>query len=331
MVVSDRQVGGGDALSVAHQYLSNIVYVFIDPESVLMEFRHLRCFLVLADELHFGRAAKRLSMTQPPLSLNIQQLEASVGARLFDRNSRGVQLTAAGQALVPRAQALMEQAGAAMREAREVAQGVVGSLQVGFAGTVLYRGLPQILKRFHTQHPQLRLVLREMSSSDQLVDLMHDRLDAGFVHTPRVGSGLSQVLVSRQAFVACLPATHALGRRRSIAPVELAGQPFVAISRAVSPDYHDRILGLCADHGFVPEVRFELRHWLSVVSLVAQGLGISMVPEALAMAGLPDVRFVRLKGDTPAYDTRCLWKTGREQAALGAFLSAVRAFAQPIE
>src|SRR5690606_29219151 len=168
--------------------------------SLFMEFRHLRYFLVLAEELHFGRAAQRLAITQPPLSLNIQQLEASVGAQLFTRNSRGVQLTAAGQAFVPAARQLLERAGAAAREARDVAQGVVGSLQVGFAGTVLYRGLPQILKRFHAEHPQLRLVLREMSSSDQLVDLMHDRLDAGFVHTPRVGSGLSQVLVSRQAF-----------------------------------------------------------------------------------------------------------------------------------
>lgn len=296
-----------------------------------MEFRHLRYFLVLAEELHFGRAAQRLAITQPPLSLNIQQLEASVGAQLFTRNSRGVQLTAAGQAFVPAARQLLERAGAAAREARDVALGVVGSLQVGFAGTVLYRGLPQILKRFHTEHPQLRLVLREMSSSDQLVDLMHDRLDVGFVHTPRVASGFSQVLVSRQSFVACLPGSDRLAKQRSIDLAAFAGEPFVAISRSVSPDYHDRILGLCADHGFVPEVRFELRHWLSVVSVVAQGLGVSLVPEALAMAGLPDVRFIKLKGDTPPYDTRCLWRTERDQAALAAFLAAVRGFAQPIE
>ena len=212
-----------------------------------------------------------------------------------------------------------------------MAQGVVGSLQVGFAGTVLYRGLPQILKRFHAEHPQLRLVLREMSSSDQLVDLMHDRLDVGFVHTPRVASGFSQVLVSRQSFVACLPGSHRLAKQRSIDLAAFAGEPFVSISRSVSPDYHDRILGLCADHGFLPEVRFELRHWLSVVSVVAQGLGVSLVPEALAMAGMPDARFIKLKGETPPYDTRCLWKTEREQAALGAFLAAVRGFAQPIE
>ncbi|MBN9370425.1 MULTISPECIES: LysR family transcriptional regulator [unclassified Hydrogenophaga] len=289
-----------------------------------MEFRHLRCFLALAEELHFGRAAARLAMTQPPLSLNIQQLEASVGAPLFVRNSRGVALTPAGQAFVPRARALLEAAGAAAREAREVAQGVSGQLRVGFAGTVLYRGLPQILRGFAQRHPRLKLVLREMSSSDQLIDLQHQRLEAGFVHTTRVPPGCSQVLVSRQAFVACVPAGHALARKRRLAPAALAGQPFVAISRAVSPDYHDRLLALCADHGFEPDVRFELRHWLSVVSVVAQGLGVSLVPAALQQAGLPGAAFVPLQGDSPPYETHCLWRDGGESAALAAFLDVVR-------
>ena len=296
-----------------------------------MEFRHLRCFLALAEELHFGRAAARLAMTQPPLSLNIQQLEASVGAPLFVRNSRGVALTPAGQAFVPRARALLDAAAGAAREAREVAQGVSGQLRVGFAGTVLYRGLPQVLRAFAQRHPRLKLVLREMSSSDQLIDLQHGRLEAGFVHTPRVPAGCAQVLVSRQAFVACVPAGHALARKRRLVPSALAGEPFVAISRAVSPDYHDRLLALCADHGFEPDVRFELRHWLSVVSVVAQGLGVSLVPAALQQAGLPGAAFVPLQGDSPPYETRCLWREGGESAALSAFLEAVRGFAVPAE
>lgn len=295
-----------------------------------MEFRHLRYFLALAEELHFGRAAQRLAITQPPLSLNIQQLEASVGAQLFTRNSRGVQLTAAGAAFVPAARALLEQAGQAAREAREVAQGLVGSLQIGFAGTVLYRGLPQMLKGFADEHPKLRLTLRELSSSDQLIGLMHERLDVGFVHTTRVPSGFSQILVSSQAFVACLPLSHALARRKRLALGMLQGETFAMIARAVSPDYHDRILGLCADAGFSPEVRYELRHWLSVVSLVAQGLGVALVPAALQQANLPGAVFVPLDADTAPYETHCLWKTDRDQAALGAFLTVVRAAAQSV-
>jgi len=295
-----------------------------------MEFRHLRYFLVLAEELHFGRAAQRLSITQPPLSLNIQQLEASVVAQPFTRNSRGVQLTAAGVAFVPAARALIDQAGQAAREAREVAQGLVGSLQIGFAGTVLYRGLPQMLKGFAAEHPKLRLALRELSSSDQQIDLMHERLDVGFVHTTRVPAGFSQILVSSQPFVACLPLGHAMAGRKRLTLGALHGEPFAMISRAVSPDYHERILGLCADAGFSPEVRYELRHWLSVVSLVAQGLGVALVPAAMQQANLPGAVFVSLQGATAPYETHCLWKTDRDQAALGAFLAVVRAAAQSV-
>jgi DNA-binding transcriptional LysR family regulator len=283
-----------------------------------MEFRHLRCFLVLTEELHFGRAASRLGLTQPPLSLNIQQLEASVGAQLFARNSRGVALTAAGQAFLPQARALLAQAAQAAREAREVAEGVSGSLKVGFAGTVLYRGLPQMLQAFATAHPRLRLVLREMSSSDQLIDLHHDRLDLGFVHTTRVPPGFDQILVSSQPFVACLPAAHPLARKRRLALKALACEPFAMVARAVSPDYHDRILGLCAGAGFAPEQRYELRHWLSVVSVVSQGLGVGLVPAALQAAGVPGAVFVPLDVDTPPYETQCLWRTAAGGARRGA-------------
>lgn len=296
-----------------------------------MEFRHLRYFLVLAEELHFGRAAQRLAITQPPLSLNIQQLETSVGAQLFTRNSRGVQLTAAGQAFVPAARALLDQANQAAREARDVSQGLVGSLQIGFVGTALYRGLAEILQSFEAAHPRLRLVLREMSSSEQLIDLRHERLDVGFVHTTHVPAGFSQILLSSQPFVACVPAGHALARRKRISLARLQGEPFAMVSRAVSPDYHERFLALCADAGFAPEIRFELRHWLSVVSLVAQGLAVALVPAAMQQAGLPGAVCVPLDTETASYDTHCLWIGERRPAALGAFLEAVQAFAQPVE
>ena len=294
-----------------------------------MEFRHLRCFTVLAEELHFGRAAQRLAMTQPPLSLNVQQLEASVGARLFERNSRGVALTAAGLAFLPRAQALLEQAAMAAREARDVGQGLAGQLHIGFAGTVLYRGLPQVLRAFGSAHPRQRLVLRELSSSEQLVELVHDRLDLGFVHTTRVPAGFSQILVSSQPFMACLPAGHALAAQAVLPLERLKGEAFAVVMRAVSPDYHDRILAACADAGFEPALHFELRHWLSVVSVIAQGLGVALVPAALQQAGLPGVVFVPLAQPLAPYDTHCLWRTGRDEAALGAFLATVRAAAQP--
>lgn len=292
-----------------------------------MELRHLRCFVVLAEERHFGRAAQRLAMTQPPLSMAIQQLEASVGARLFERNSRGVRLTDAGAVLLPRAQTLLQQSAAAAQEARDVGQGLAGLLRIGFAGTVLYRGLPEVLRRFAAAQPRLRLVLHEMSSAEQMVDLAHERLDLGFVHAARVPTGLSQIRMSSQAFMACLPAEHPLAAAASadaqLPLAQLQGEPFAVIKRAVSPDYHDRIVDACAEAGFEPALRFELRHWLSVVSVIAQGLGVGVVPAALQQAGVPGAVFRPLAQPLQPYDTHCVWRTERDSAALAAFVRVV--------
>ena len=306
-----------------------------------MEFRHLRYFLVLAEELHFGRAARRLSMSQPPLSLNIQQLEASVGTRLFTRNSKQVALTAAGRAFVGAARSLLDQAAQAAALAKDVGQGMAGSLSIGFAGTMLYSGLPEILARFQAQHPLLRVMLKEMSSSEQLIELAHERLDLGFVHTTRVPPGLSQILVASQAFVACLPSGHALAGHTLAGQVSLPlallqGEPFAVVSRTVSPDYHDRILQTCLDAGFYPQIRYELQHWLSVVALVSRGMGVALVPAALQQSAMPGTVFVPVVAVAPLevaatpYQTHCLWKTSRTSggsAALASFVDAVRAAA----
>ncbi len=296
-----------------------------------MEFRHLRYFLVLAEELHFGRAARRLGLSQPPLSLNIQQLEVSVGARLFTRSSKAVALTAAGLAFVPAARALLDQSTQAANLARDVGRGMAGSLTIGFAGTLLYSGLPAILARFQAAHPLLRVVLKEMSSSEQLIELTHDRLDVGFAHTSRVPPELSQILVASQAFVACLPRGHVLAHQRTLPLKQLDGEPFAVISRTVSPDYHDRILATCARAGFVPEIRFELQHWLSVVALVSRGMGVALVPQALSLSAMPGALFIPLDDALARdpYETHCLWKTSRQmredRTALTGFLQAVQA------
>lgn len=289
-----------------------------------MEFRHLRYFLALAEELHFGRAARRLSISQPPLSLNIQQLEASVGARLFTRNSKEVRLTAAGNAFVPRARAVLEQAGEAARHARDVEQGLAGRLHIGFVGAMLYRGLPQMLRKFQAQHPLLRVVLRELNSQDQLVELAHDQLDVGFVHSTRLPAEMQHHLFASEPFVCCLPAGHPLARRRRLPLKLLQGESFVMFARSASPDYYERILAICTDAGLYPEVRHEVRHWLSVVSLVSQGLGVALVPAALRHSALAGVAFVPLAAGVAHSQAYCIWKTAHDNAALTAFLEVTR-------
>jgi DNA-binding transcriptional LysR family regulator len=189
---------------------------------------------------------------------------------------------------------------------------------------MLYCGLPQILSRFQSSHPRLRLVLRELSSSEQLSDLLRERLDVGFVHTPRVPPGFEQILVASQPLVACLPASHPLAGAVSIGLGELAGQDLVVVSRTVSPDYHERIVVLCEQAGWMPQVVHELRHWLSVVSLVSQGLGVALVPQALQQSALAGAVFVPLREVDARYDTRCLWRSDRDQTALGDFVQAVQ-------
>ena len=275
-----------------------------------MELRHLRYFSVLAEELHFGRAARRLSISQPPLSVAIRQLEESVGARLFERNSKEVRLTQAGEALRISARRLLQQAEEAALEARDVAAGSAGRLRIGFVGAMLYRGLPQALRAFQAKHPAVRVTLSELNSGVQISELLHDRLDLGFVHASRMPPELQHRLLLSEPFVCCLPAGHALARKRVLAPADLRGQPFVLFSREASPDYHERILSICADAGFLPEVRHEVRHWLAVVSLVSQGMGVALVPQAMRHSALRGRWRSRRPTGCGARGRRTCWPNG---------------------
>ena len=290
-----------------------------------MEFRHLRYFLAVAEELHFGRAAQRLSITQPPLSLNIQQLEASVGARLFDRDSKGVRLTAAGAAFQDAARALLARADEARQLAREIEAGAVGRLRVGFVGSVLFRGLPQWLARFQAEHPRIEVRLSELNSQEQVDALVRDELDLGFVHTPRVPPELQVQLLHEDAFLCCLPADHALARRRKVALADLRDEPFVMFSRRASPDYFARIMAMCGSLGFQPRVRHEVRHWLSVVSVVAQGMGVAVVPAPLQRSGMAGAVFRPLADATLPSPVYCAWKAALDQPARSRFLAMVLA------
>ncbi len=287
-----------------------------------MELRHLRHFLALAEELHFGRAAQRLAMTQPPLSLSIQQLEASVGARLFDRDSKGVRLTAAGRAFLASARSLLAQADEAKALARDVAAGAVGRLRVGMVGSLLYRGLPGWMQAFARAHPGVELSLVELNSQEQTEALLRRELDVAFVHGRRRPDALRSLRVDAEPFVACVGDRHALATRRSIALGALRDEAFVLFSRHVSPDYHAQIVELCARAGFYPRVRHELRHWLSVVAAVAQGLGVAVVPAPMRRSGLAGARFLKLKEVDATSELHCVWRPDDEaQPLLRAWLA----------
>lgn len=288
-----------------------------------MELRHLRYFVVLAEELHFGRAARRLAISQPPLSVAIRQLEESVGAQLFERNSKAVRLTAAGEALLATSRALLRDAEDAVIQARAVAHGSAGKLRIGFVGSMLYRGLPQALQRFRTAHPAVHVTLTELNSGEQVAELMHGRLDVGFAHTRRVPAELQCRLLVSEPFVACLPDGHRMAGKRKISLASLRDESFVLFSRDASPDYHARILSICADAGFWPEVKQEVRHWLAVVSLVSQGMGVALVPEAMRHCALPGAVFRPLEDPSTPSEAYGVWLTASNNVLVATLLDAV--------
>lgn len=286
-----------------------------------LEFRHLRYFLVLAEELHFGRAAQRLAMSQPPLSVNLQQLEEAVGARLLDRDSKGVRLTPAGAAFREQARALLSGAEDACALAREVQSGEVGRLRVGFVGSVLFHGLSAWLQRFHADHPRVEVVLVELNSQDQIDALMRGELDLALVHTDRLPQALRHQPLYSEPFLCCLPATHAMARRRRVALAALRDEPFILFSRKGSPDYHARIVEMCRQQGFYPRLQHEGRHWLSVVSLVAQGMGVSVVPASFKASGVPGAVFRPVAEDIAQSHMFAAWRADQDSALRERFLA----------
>ena len=283
-----------------------------------MDLRHLRYFSVLAEELHFGRAAKRLHITQPPLSVNIRQLEASLGVRLLERNSHGVKLTPAGEAFRRSAQRVLDEAADAARRARDVAAGVTSRVRIGFVGSMLFRGLPEKLSTFRAAHPDVQVELVELNSAEQLQAFGRDLIDLGFVHTGQAPAELRRALYMSEPFVCCLPATHPASRMRRLDPARVAGEPLVLFSRGASPDYYERVLTLSKKLGIDPMVRHEVRHWLSVVALVSRGMGIALVPRALADCGVGGVRFVPVADSAIRSEVFMLWNERRMPAVLPA-------------
>lgn len=272
-----------------------------------MELRHLRYFVTLADELHFGRAAKRLNISQPPLTVTIKQLEASLGVLLFERSSRGVRLTPAGEAFRQSVLPVLSQVAAASTQAREVAAGVTKRVRVGFVGSMLFRGLPERLARFKEIAPHVQVALTELNSAQQLDALAKGSIDLGFVHTDRIAQDLEHTLYLSEPFVLCLPQAHGATEATQWQSELLRDTPLVLFSRGASPDYYERVIMLCAMLGWNPLVRHEVRHWLSVVALVRKSMGAALVPKALMESGVGGVVFKTLPDSHIRSDVHAVW------------------------
>ncbi|HEY9132101.1 MAG TPA: LysR family transcriptional regulator [Dyella sp.] len=245
-----------------------------------MEFRQLQLFVAVAEELHFGRAASRVRMAQPPFSQQIRKLESELGVDLLIRTSRRVALTPAGQQLLAHAKALFAKRAEAIASVRHVAKGEAGLLRVGFGASSAFGVLPEIIRRFRIRHPQVILRLDDRESLDIGAALSHGDLDIAILRAPFQYEGIETEPLFQERFVLALPQDHPLAGKKRIAMAALAGESFILFPRAIAPGLHDTIASICIQAGFSPRVVHEASSWPSVISLVKAGLGITIAPSS---------------------------------------------------
>ncbi|SFZ77714.1 LysR family transcriptional regulator [Chitinimonas taiwanensis] len=260
-----------------------------------MELRHLRYFVAVAEELHFTRAAQRLHIGQPPLSQQIRALEEEIGAQLFERHQRRVQLTEAGQLFLVRARRILADAAAAAEQARRVAQGEVGELRLGFTSSLPFTNLlPAVLHDFRAAWPEVRLSLRELFTAQQFEALAAGSLDVGFVRFTGLEAPEGIVLreIHRDPLRVVLPAQHALAAQPALALAQLRDEGFISYPREVGTGLPVLVRQLCARSGFSPRVVQEAGEATTQIGLVAAGLGIAVLPSPLECVQMPGVRYL---------------------------------------
>lgn len=293
-----------------------------------IELRQLRYFATVAEELHFGRAARRLHMTQPPLSQTIMALEDMLGAPLFERNRRGVALTAAGEALLPEARRLLDQAAALAELVQRAASGASGRLSLAFVSSADYSVLPPTLRAYRAEYPQVEITLKEATSDLQLNDLLEGRVDAGLLIPPlpdRARQELDYLPVLSEPLVLAAPAgLPALGRAKAADLRKLAGIPLIIFPRHISPALYDAILSVFRAAGITAEVGQEAIQMQTIVSLVSAGMGLALVPQSVSNLRRPGVEYLPLVQSTPLVETGLAWRRDNASPVLRGFLELMR-------
>jgi DNA-binding transcriptional LysR family regulator len=270
-----------------------------------MEFRRIRYFVAVAEELSFTRAAERLHIAQPPLSTQIRALEEELGAQLFERNQRRVFLTQAGRHLLARARSILASVEATKAEVRRAALGEVGRLELGYTASAMFTSsLTAAIKRFKVTHPHVILTLHEMTSLDQLNAVHYRTLDAGILRKPDVPIPIGVLFEEwyRAPLVVAMSVDHALTKRRAIRVSDLRNQPLIMYPREAGIGLYWQVIRLCAKAGFRPRIVREVLELTTIIGLVDAGVGIAIVPADTKSIRLDGVAYVPLR-DADAIST----------------------------
>ncbi|MFH8590378.1 LysR family transcriptional regulator [Streptomyces rimosus] len=283
----------------------------------------LHAFVVLAEELHFGHAAARLGIAQPPLSQQIRRLEDKVGHALFSRRPGQVALTPAGRELLPAARRALADLASGLAAARAIGSGRAGRLRIGFAASLALTVLPGLLRTFRQRFPDVHLNIQEMTTAPQITALRDKTIDIGLVREPSPEPDLGFRTVLREPFVAVLPAAHPLAAQRTVKLADLADLPFVLLPRAVGPQLYDQITGLCVGAGFTPRITQHAVEWQTVCALVKTGLGVSLAPASIRRIRLEGVAFRTIAPDTTRTRVAVAWRRNDENPLIGHLLATV--------
>lgn len=285
-----------------------------------MEMRHLRCFVAVAEELHFGRAAERLHLSQPPVSQAIKELEEELGVRLLDRTSRRISLTSIGEELLKDALATLASADLMRKRGRDAASGLVGSLSIGFISLPTFTFLPGLLKQFDSDHPRVKLSLQE-GTSDQLThDVESGHLDIGLVFQQTdLSPTLSSRRVQHEQLVVALPEDHPQAENSQVSLKKLKNERFLCFERRFGPLMFDAIIAACMQNGVSPRI-FTARQMHTIVSIVSGGLGVALVPDCIRALARQGVVYRPIQGAKPYVSTVAIWRKSDQSPVLAALI-----------
>jgi DNA-binding transcriptional LysR family regulator len=286
------------------------------------EFDELRALVTLHDELHFGRAAAKLHLSQPALTKQIKRLESKLGGRLFNRSTGGVSVTSAGVAITERARSLLHEAESASSFAELAAHGTAGTLRIGFGVATIPDILPNSVIAFRRAHPHVSFEMRDMSTQSQVEALQTGSIDVGFVRIPRPEHDLQFVPIRKDELVLVTQAMS--GRRYEKRLAAMRDEPFVLISRSSSPTLHNHVHEVCRSAGFYPRVIQEVEELFTLLYLVRSGLGVSLVPASAKRMRVPGLRFVSTGHREAFWNIGVAWSRKRASPLIENFVSVVR-------
>jgi DNA-binding transcriptional LysR family regulator len=294
-----------------------------------MKLNQLRYFSILAEDLHFRKAAERLGITQAPLSLAIQELERELGGQLFHRTRRKVALTEIGLLLQDNARSILARINRTVDEIRRVQAGEAGELRIGFtAASSLLSFFPSLVHAFRIKYPAVRIVLEDMPSTAQITALQAREIDAGIIRTPPKFKPPADITATRlltDPLVVAVDQTHALSGRRDVHLSELRDERFVFYPRSYGVGIYDYFIQLCGKRSFVPAIVQEAREAATIIGLVATGLGISVVPSSMRYIGIPNIVFVPLADADATTDLLMVCRAGEANSRMANFSQMARA------